>query len=335
MREALILGAGQIGTAIASRLLADGWRVRVATRGQRPLPALLAGRVDHVVADRTQAGGVARAVGGGADAVIDTIAYDARDADQLLGCRGAVGAFVVISSASVYADAEGRSLDGSQGRGFPAMPVPITEEQPAVEPGADTYARRKRSMELRMLDAGVPVAVIRPCAVHGPQARDPREWWFVKRLLDGRPRIPLAYRSESRFQTSGTANIAALVAAALATPATCILNACDPDAPTIAAIGHAVMAASGRSAELVAMTAAAGTVGMTPWSVPRPFVLDDAAGRAIGYAPVADYATGTVPACRWLLDNVPREGWASVLTGLSKYPDDLFDYAAEDVWLTG
>lgn len=332
MREALILGAGQIGTAIAVRLLEEGWRVRIASRGLRSLPLVLAGRAAPVVLDRAEPGAIAATVGDGADAVIDTIAYDAADADQLLACSDPVGAYVVISSASVYADADGRSLDQSRGRGFPAMPTPIGEDQPTVPPGPDTYAGRKVALERRMLDAGASVVVVRPCAVHGPEARDPREWWFVKRLLDGRARIPLAFDGDSRFQTSGTANIAALVSAALATPGTRILDACDPDAPTIGAIGHAVMAAIGRSAELVAITGEAGTVGMTPWSVPLPFILDDAAGRAIGYAPVADYAVGVVPAIRWLTEQVPVENWQAVLTGLGKYPYDLFDYAAEDRW---
>ena len=96
----------------------------------------------------------------------------------------------------------------------------------------------------------------------------------------------------------------------------------------------AVLAAMGREAELVAMPGKpAGTVGLTPWSVPRPFVLSDAAARAIGYVPVVDYAAGAIPACRWLTDHVPAGGWQTVLTGLAKYPYDLFDYAAEDRWL--
>ena len=37
-----------------------------------------------------------------------------------------------------------------------------------------------------------------------------REAWFVKRILDGRRRIPLAYSGESRFHTTATANLAVL-----------------------------------------------------------------------------------------------------------------------------
>jgi nucleoside-diphosphate-sugar epimerase len=329
MPDALIVGAGQIGAAIAERLLADGWHVRIATRGRHPLPPQLADNVVPLVIDHDLPDGIASAIGQGADAVIDTIAYDEADASRLLASRSSVGAYVVISSASVYADAAGRSLDRSQGRGFPELPVPVPEAQATVPPGADTYAARKVALERRLLDSGATVAVLRPCAVHGPHARDPREWWFVKRLLDGRPRIPLAFAGASTFHTSATVNIAALVGTVLASPGTHVLNAVDPDAPTAAAIGQAIMRAIGRSAELAPMAELAGT----PWSVPRPFVLSDAAARAIGYRPVTGYAGGAVAACRWLADTVPTDGWDKVLTGLAKYPYGLFDYAAENDWL--
>ena len=302
------------------------------TRGERAVPTGLSPTIETRIADHADATALARIVGDGADALIDTIAYDRADADRLLTMQDSLGAIVAISSVGVYADSIGRSLGADD---FPHMPVPITEAQPTVPPGPSTYATRKRAMELGLLDgAHVPVTIVRPCAVHGAESRDPREWWFVKRLLDGRARIPLAYRAASRFQTSATVNIAGVVAAALAAPATRVLNAIDPDQPTIGDIGAAIVAAIDRRTDLVPMPGApVGSVGHTPWSVPLPFVFSDAAARRIGYTPVVDYATGTVAACRWLCDHVPRDDWASVLTGLAKYPYDLFDYAAEDRWL--
>ena len=334
-QRAVIIGAGQIGAAIARRLADDGWTVTLVTRGERPLPAILAPSIDSAVADHADATALARAIGGGADALIDTIAYDAVDAERLIALEGAVGSIVAVSSVSVCADEAGRTLDEARAAGFPHMPVPMTEDQATVAPGPETYSTKKRAMELALLDrARVPVTIIRPCAVHGPESRDPREYWFVKRLLDGRRRIPIAYDAKSRFQTSATVNIAAVVAAALAQPATRILHAVDPDSPTIADIAAAIMAAIGRNAEIVALSGApVGSVGATPWSIPLPFVFSDAAARAIGYVPMVDYAAGTVSACRWLVENVDPARWQEVLTGLAKYPYDLFDYDAEDRWL--
>lgn len=331
MRDALVIGAGQIGTAIADRLLAEGWRVVMATRGAHPLPTELSDRVEHLVADHATAEGVARAIDGGRDLVVDTIAFVDADARRLLTHRDDVGRFLMISSASVYADADGRTLETAGERGFPRFDGAVAEAQATVAPGPATYATRKRAMELAMLDSGAPGTILRPCAVYGRWSRSPREWWFVKRLLDGRTRIPLAFGGESRFQTSAAVNIAALAASVAALSGQHILNAADAEALSVEQIGRAIMAAIGREAELVPLTGGgAGAAGMTPWSVPRPFVISDRASRALGYAPCVDYPDGTRAACAWLAESVPLEGWQAMLPGLSAYPSDLFDYAAED-----
>lgn len=96
-------------------------------------------------------------------------------------------------------------------------------------------------MERRLFDhARRPVTVLRPGAIHGPHSVHPREWWFVKRMLDGRGAIPLAYRGESRFHTSAVVNLAALVRRALEVPGTRILNAADPATPTVAEIAATI-----------------------------------------------------------------------------------------------
>ena len=66
-----------------------------------------------------------RALGSGADAVIDTVAYTADDADRLLEIEPSVGSFVVISSSSVDRDPAGRALDEARKSGFPDFPSPL------------------------------------------------------------------------------------------------------------------------------------------------------------------------------------------------------------------
>src|SRR5579863_8330834 len=105
-RHAFIVGGtGQIGRAVAENLLAAGWNVTVSHRGTRPAPPELAAHGARVVVlDRDQPGELERALSAGADALIDTVAYDANHASQLVKIQGSVGAFVVISSVSVYRD---------------------------------------------------------------------------------------------------------------------------------------------------------------------------------------------------------------------------------------
>ena len=68
--------------------------------------------VEAVAADRADDAQLRAAIGAGADVVLDTVAYAREHGEQLNGLAGLVGSLVVISSASVYADDEGRALDG-------------------------------------------------------------------------------------------------------------------------------------------------------------------------------------------------------------------------------
>lgn len=339
-RHAFIVGGtGQVGRAVAEDLLGHGWRVTVAHRGHRPLPKELLGRgVAAILLDRDKPGALASALAQGADAVIDTTAYTPDHADQLLGIEDNVGAFVVISSASVYRDAKGRTLDEARQNGFPELPEPITEEQPTVDPGSATYSMQKMALERRLLDhSSRPVTVLRPCAIYGPGSRHPREWWLVKRILDRRPVIPLAYNGTSRFHTSATANIAALVRVALDRPRTRVLNIADPEALTVAEIASLIGKHLGYQGSFagVADQEFPPDIGRTPWSVPRPFVVDNSAAADIGYSPVATYADAVGPMCDWLIETAGDGDWRDRFPLLARYSWDLFDYAEEDSLLAG
>lgn len=338
MRRAFIIGGtGQIGRTIACELLDQGWQVVLAGRGRRLLPEDLLDRgVTFVEMDREQSAALAGALAGGADAVIDTIAFTEDHADQLLEGEVDIGTFVVISSASVYSDDEGRTLDEAGETGFPVFGGPITEAQATVPPGAKTYSQQKIAMERRMLDRSTrPVSILRPAAVHGPWSAHPREWWFVKRMLDGRSNIPLAYAGQSRLHTSAIENIAALTACVLEAPTTQILNIADPTAPSVAEIGRLIADHLGYEGSFVPFERAAETasaVGMTPWSIPEPLVLDTKAAEAIGYSPVTTYAACVSGRCDWLVSQYGMD-WKQRFPLLAAYPMDLFDYAAEDSWL--
>ena len=59
-----------------------------------------------------------------------------------------------------------------------------------------------------MLATPAAVSILRRGAIHGIGARHPREWYFVKRGLDGRRHLPLEYGGGSVFATSSTTGIA-------------------------------------------------------------------------------------------------------------------------------
>jgi nucleoside-diphosphate-sugar epimerase len=331
-RTALIVGGdGQIGRAVARDLLEHGWRVRLARRSARAPPPDLVGRVETLQLDRDQTGALAAALNGGADVVIDTIAFTDDHARQWLELEADIGVLAVISSVSVYCDAAGRTMDEAQGIGFPQFPIPITEDQTTVAPGPETYPARKAAVEQTLLqNARRPVIVLRPGAIHGEGSRHPREWWFIKRILDGRRRIPLAYDGQSRFHTSATSNIAALCRVALEQPATRILNIVDPEALTTNEIGHAIASVYGVDLDLVALPGPpVRGVGEHPWCIPAPMIMGMTRAHALGYHPVAAYRDTIGEDC--------RSAEAAAKAGV-KFPDYLasgFDYLAEDAVLAG
>jgi nucleoside-diphosphate-sugar epimerase len=153
-RHAFILGGtGQIGRAVASEFLTADWSVTISHRGTHPAPADLAERGAKVVMlTRDTPGQLSRVLGTGADALIDTTAFDRDHGSQLIDVQASVGCFVVISSASVYRDDRGRTLDEAPQNGFPELPNAIPETQPTVDPGPATYSTRKVALERHLLD---------------------------------------------------------------------------------------------------------------------------------------------------------------------------------------
>jgi nucleoside-diphosphate-sugar epimerase len=257
------------------------------------------------------------------------VAYDEAHARQLIEIQAGVGAMVVISSASVYRDAKGRTLDEARETGFPRFPVPIDEDQLTVAPGPTTYSTRKAALEQTLLDeATTPVAILRPCAIHGRGSRHPREGFFVKRILDGRRAVPLAFAGRSRFHTTACANIAELIATVLARPATQVLNIADPDAPSVAEIGAAAAKVYDSPIEMVPFAGPpSGAVGVSPWAIPAPLIISTARAEALGFRPVVTYAEGAHAACA---------AAEALITAGRPFPDymaSMFDYAAEDAWL--
>ena len=285
--------------------------------------------IEHVALDRDERG--ALSVANGFDLVVDVIPFEAAHAEQLLELE--TGALVAISSASVYADEQGRTLDEAQGvDDFPEFPVPIPETQPTVAPGDDTYSTKKVKLERILLENGrVPAAIVRPCAIYGSGDRMGREWHFVKRALDRRPYVVLTNRGAGHFHTTASENIGELVRLIAAGPRTDVFNCGDPDPPTVLEIARAIGEAAGHRFEEVlhAEPAARGEVGQTPWSAAKPLLVDmTKAERELGYRPVISWAEALPLQVRWLIEATRDRDWREVLTRGAEYLK--FDYESED-----
>lgn len=339
MKRAVVIGGnGQIGRPVVDALVRDGWEVTAATRSGGRSAAWDAG-VRAVPLDRADDAALGAVVGDGCDLVVDLVGYDAVHARQLTALAGRIGSAVVISTVAVYADDAGRGFDTmDEPDGCPDFPVPIPETQPTVRPGDATYATRKSALERELLtnEAGLPVTVLRPGAVHGPDSPLPRELYFVKRNLDGRRARVLAFRGESRFHTASVHNIAELIRLAAGRPGARALNAADPDAPTVAGIARSIDAVMGVEREDVLLPGPppTPTVGATPWSVPAPVVCDMAAAeRELGYRPPVRYADRLAETVTWIERQLSGRDWREAYPQMARVYGGLFDYAAEDAFL--
>ncbi|MCF3961479.1 NAD-dependent epimerase/dehydratase family protein [Streptomyces fuscigenes] len=338
----LVIGAGgQMGRVAVAALAEDGWEVTAASRGGGRDAAWPA-EVRAVPLDRADGAALAAVVGEGSDVVVDLVAYDAEHAEQLIGLAtaGRIGSAVVVSTAAVYEDDRGRNFDTqAEPDGFPRYPVPVPESQRTVAPGGATYGTRKVRLEQRLAEAGdvLPTTVLRAGAVHGVHCRTPRELYFVKRMLDGRRRHALAFGGASRFHPTHTSNIGELIRLAARAPGSRVLNAADPQAPSVAEIAAAIGRVMGVETPAVPFDGppAADGVGDTPWSVPHPVVLDMAAAeRELGYRPLTTYADSLPATVDYLTARLAAHGdWREAFPAMAAtYGDALFDYASEDAW---
>jgi nucleoside-diphosphate-sugar epimerase len=340
MRRALILGGtGLIGRAAASRLLTAGWRVDVTGRDVRHLPPeLAAAGATFIQADRADDRALATAAGEGADLIVDCVCFTAADAVRLLPLARAANCTVMISSKAVYADATGNHPNSHTA---PRFGGPVTEDQPTMAPADGDYQSRegyganKVAAELVLLDSGTPVTVLRPSKVHGPGAPRPREWVFVKRVLDRRPAVLLARRGVGTDHTTAAANVAALIETVAAQPGRRVLNSADPDAPSALEIARTIAARLDyRWDEVLLDPGAEPELGRHPWNAEYPIVLDMTAAGKLGYVPAGNYAQTVVAEVNWLVSAAATAEDDQVLPWeRDGYFDAMFDYAAEDRYL--
>lgn len=321
-RTVAIIGAGQIGYAAALAFRDRGWEVNIHARSK---PAWFNGTLfkfeAYCAGDHDAPA---------ADVVLDTIAFDAEDVVRY--DPDYVGRLIVISSASVYCDDRGRTLDEGPINGYPEFTQAVTETQSTVAPGPETYSTRTVHMENTALSLfGENTTILRPCAIYGKYSRHLREWWFIKRLLDGRKQIPLLFNGCSQFQTTNVLQIKDFAVQAAEHNFSGVFNISDTDAPSVREIGEAICLFKDRPAEFVD-SGDQGIVGRTPWSVPRPFTVSGAKAQGLIHDQSFDYADHVGDEIGWTA-NVRSDDWRTAFPQLAAYPWDLFDYDAEDRFL--
>jgi nucleoside-diphosphate-sugar epimerase len=325
VRRALVVGGtGAIGGAVARWLLARGWQVDVTGRrpGREPAGARF------FAADRDDADALRHAYGAGADLLVDCIAYTGAQAELVVPLALDAASTVQISSKAVYVDEEGRHSNSPR---KPVFTRPVPETQRTLPPGdmpyasAEGYGPNKVHAEQILLESGAPASILRVSKVHGVRANPPREWVFVKRVLDGRQHVLLAGGGRGGDHPTAATNIASLVELCAERPGARILNAADPDAPTALDIARIVASHLGHDWEEVLLgDDAPAQLGAHPWDARPPIVLDLSAAFALGWTPAGTYSETVREELDWLVAERPD---------LHDELGGYLDYAAEDAWL--
>jgi len=337
MARAIVLGvSGMTGRAIARELIDAEWDVTGTGRDPAHFPDELgASGGGFVQSDRGDAVDLDAVLAGGADLVVDCVAYTAAHA-QLLADRAAdLGSVVALSSKAVYVDAQGRHSNSDDPPDFGG---PVAETTAALEPDYSGeyrsrlgYGTNKVAMERTLLAASCPVSILRPSRIHGPGSARPREWFIVRRLRDRRTRLPLAHGGRTGNHPTAAVNLARLVRVCAERPATRILNAADPDTPSSADIAQAIAETVELPLELVGLDDGVPDAwGRNPWDTWPPFFLDMSAAAEIGYMPVGTYAETVATTVRELLALSPA---AAAAIDADPFFEGRFDYALDDAAL--
>jgi nucleoside-diphosphate-sugar epimerase len=265
------------------------------------------------------------------EAVVDVIPMNADDSRALVeALRGRITFSVHISSGDVYA---------------PGQPIPIPEDAPTspAEPvvlrlGDQTMPYSKVAAEAVIHEAQAagdfPAAVLRLPAVYGPGDPLAREWFFVKRVLDGRRHIALPDGGLGLFHRGYVDDVARAVVLALESPQGIgqIYNVGHERVLTVRGIAELVAQVMGHEWQIVSVLADR-LPPTNPYAAPYPIVYDMSRIREeLGYRESVSLEEGMRRTVDWLVTNPSTaETW-----GLARYLiHDAFDYAAEDAAIRG
>lgn len=188
MNILIIGGTGFISSEVVKNLLGNEYNVTLLTRGRTPIDQFPAEKVEILTGDRNDIVHVSNLMAGRYfDAILDFVAYNARDARSAVKCfNGVTDHYIHCSTISVYM--------------VSSDPVcPITEDQdhfPLMEfwqenPFGMQYGIDKRRCENVFWNAfkqdNFPYTALRPTYVSGPGDPVGRDYFWARRLMDGGP----------------------------------------------------------------------------------------------------------------------------------------------------
>lgn len=325
MRTVLVVGGtGPTGYALVRLLLAEGDRVTVLHTGAHEVD--FGGEVEHLHADPTSLAELRAAVAGREFDVAVSTSGRLRHVVTVLS--GRVGRLVAVTGLPAY-------TGWQVPVGRVGYPLPLRESDPPARPLADLPGDKLTAgvqhNERLVADAesrgAFEAAILRYTMVYGPYSYIPFEWYFVRRVLDGRRTLALEGDGLMLPQRGYAANLAAAVLLTMSHPGAAgrTFNVGDEQVLSVAAIAETVADALGHAFEAVAVPLSASPCH-NPFALRQNTVFDLGAIRALGYRDVVGVTEATRRAARWLAEHPVARG----STEERSLGEHAFDYARED-----
>ncbi len=320
----VIGGTGPSGPFVVNGLVDRGFETTILHSGNHEPPEIPP-EVEHIHTDAYDPEKVGSALGGrNFDVCVATYGRLRRNAELL---AGRVGQFISVGGFPGYQGYMNAPLFDP-----PGMPTPTREDGLRVnDPSQDEKGFRIARTEDLLFEAQPNATHFRYPWVYGPRQPAPREWSFVRRVLDRRPHIIVAEDGLSLSSFGYVENLAHALLLAVDQPekaAGQIYNAADQEVLSIRQVVETIARSMGHDWEIVSM----------PWEVAwpaRPFVAQPWTTHRIvsigklenelGYRDVVDPHEALARTAQWLTENPPEPGGTEEMV----LPDP-FDYVAED-----
>jgi nucleoside-diphosphate-sugar epimerase len=323
MRALVVGGTGPTGPFIVNGLRERGYKVTIFHRGTHEVPEI-PDDVEHIHADPHFAETIDAALAGRTFDL--TVASYGRLRVLAASLRGRTDRFIGIGGYAAY-----RGWIDPYRLDPPGMTSPVPESAAVVESEAEQrfgwLIAQSERIALEMHPGGT---IFRYPYVYGPYQLRPREWSFIRRLLDGRKQIILPHYGMSLSTHGWAGNLAHAVLLAVDQPeiaAGKTYNCGDLEQLTLAQIVQTIAAALGREVEIVPVSYELAGVHRARVLSPLGHQLLDLTRirTELGYRDVLGVREALARTVEWYRTHPPAAGG-----DIERALGDPFDYAQED-----
>ncbi len=337
-RSLVIGGTGPSGYAIVERLIARGDRVTILHTGRHEID--FSQPVEHLHGDPTELADLQRLLAGRSFEL--AISTSGRIRHVIAVLRGQIGKLVAVSGLPYYRRTRQARAVAQEGlpvhqrsllrAGERGVPLPLRETDERVSDPQDRYGWLVVRSEDAVMEAhhrgDFDASILRYTMVYGPYSYLPFEWFFVRRVLDGRPTVALEAGGLMVPQRGHAANLAqaALLCAAHPAASGQAYNVGDEQSLSVFDLAMLVADTLEHQWEPVEVPLCMSPCN-NPFALRQNTLFDMSKIRhELGYRDAMPVEQATRSYVAWLREHpVERAGPEERALG-----DGLFDYAAED-----